>query len=370
MAPMTRLAAVLSLCAVVAGCGYNQVFSSWFDHSAGPGAVTGPKLEGHVYLLRGLAGDIYSLGMDQLADQVTRRGVTATVHGMTEYSFLADEIIRKYRAGEERGPIMLIGHSTGGDLTIAMAQKLKAADIPVALAFGFDPTRIAPNVPSNVELFINLYQTYNPIGGGEEAPGSGFHGRLINVDLHEHTEIVHITLDKSPVLHDLVAQKILAVAAFAARQAAAPARKKLPVAFPNEIRPLALKYVVPRDAPIVLWDSAFKVTVKPGDTLQSIVAKYEAPSWAIAQINRLSGDQPLAPGRTLIVPRSFYTDTSPPPPAATPVAAQPTLRPTARVSQSTSAPPTDRATPVPTAQRADQGPPNSFSDRWGGAAAK
>ena len=178
MAPITRLAAVLSLCAVVAGCGYNQVFSSWFDHSAGPGAVTGPKLDGHVYLLRGLAGDIYSLGMDQLADQVTRRGVTATVHGMTEYSFLADEIIRKYRAGEERGPIMLIGHSTGGDLIIAMAQKLKAADIPVALAFGFDPTRIAPNVPSNVELFINLYQTYNPIGGGEEAPGSGFQGRL------------------------------------------------------------------------------------------------------------------------------------------------------------------------------------------------
>jgi LysM repeat protein len=370
MAPITRLAAVLSLCAVVAGCGYNQVFSSWFDHSAGPGAVTGPKLEGHVYLLRGLAGDIYSLGMDQLADQVTRRGVTATVHGMTEYSFLADEIIRKYRAGEERGPIMLIGHSTGGDLIIAMAQKLKAADIPVALAFGFDPTRIAPSVPSNVEVFINLYQTYNPIGGGEEAPGSGFQGRLINIDLHEHTEIVHITLDKSPVLHDLVAKKILAVAAFAARQEAAPARKKLAVAFPNEIRPLALKYVVPRNAPIVLWDSAVKVTVKSGDTLQSIVAKYDAPSWAIAQINRLSEDQPLAPGRTIVVPRSFYTDTSPPP-AAAPVATHPSLSPTARVSQSASTPPpTDRATPVPTAQRVDQGPPNSFSDRWGGAAAK
>jgi LysM repeat protein len=373
MAPMTRLALALSLCALVAGCGYNQVFSSWFDHTAGPNAGTGPKMEGHAYMLRGLAGDIYSLGMDQLADLVTRRGVTATVHGMTEYNSLADDIIRKYRAGEERGPIILVGHSTGGDLIIAMAQKLKAADIPVALAFGLDPTRISPNVPSNVELFINIYQTYNPIGGGEESPASGFRGRLINVDLHEHTEIVHITLDKSPVLHDLVAQKILAVAAFAARQEAAPARKKLPTALPNEIRPLALKYVVPRDAPIVLWDSAVKVTVKPGDTLQSIVARYETPSWAIAQLNRLSEDAPLAPGRTLIVPRSFYTDTSPPPPpaaAATSMATPPAHNPAARVSQSAPAAPADRAMPVPAAQHADQRPPNSFSDRWGGATTK
>ena len=128
--------------------------------------------------------------------------------------------------------------------------------------------------------------------------------------------------------------------------------------------------MVPRNAPIVLWDSAVKVTVKPGDTLQSIVAKYEAPSWAIAQINRLSEDQPLAPGRTIVVPRSFYTDTSPPPPAAarggTPRASADRPRQPVGVHP----PPTDRATPVPTAQRADQGPSNSFSDRWGGAAAK
>jgi LysM repeat protein len=365
---MTRVAVALSLAACVAGCGYNQVMSSWFDHSAGPDAATGPKLEGHVYLLRGLAGDIYSLGMDKLADQATRRGVTATVHGMTEYSFLADEIIRKYRSGEERGPIMLIGHSTGADLTVAMAQKLKAADIPVALAFGFDPTRIAPSVPSNVELFINIYQTYNPIGGGEEAPGSGFHGRLINVDLHEHTEIVHITLDKSPVLHDLVLKKIVAVAAFAARQAAA--RKKAPTSLPNEIRPLALKYVVPRNAPIVLWDSAVKVTVKAGDTLQSIGAKYEEPMWAMTQINNLREGQSLTPGQTIVVPRSFYTDTSPPPPPPAAVASRPASRPAARISQSGSGSSQRPEAPTPTSSIADQGPANSFSDRWGGAVAR
>jgi LysM repeat protein len=368
MAPMIRVALALMFAACVAGCGYDQVYNSWFDHSAGRDEPTGPKLDGHVYLLRGLAGDIYSLGMDKLADQISRRGVTATVHGMSEYGFLADEIIRKYREGEERGPIMLVGHSTGGDLIIAMAQRLQTADIPVALAFGFDPTRISGSVPSNVELFINIYQTYNPIGGGQETAASGFRGRLINVDLHEHMEIVHITLDKSPVLHDLVIKKILAVAAFSARQAAASEHKKPPTSLPDEIRPLSLKYVVPRDVPIVLWDSAIRAPVKTGDTLKSVAAKYDAPAWAIMQINSLGADETLAPGRTLIIPRSFYTDTSPPPP---PDARHPPHS-AARVSQSTPASPTRRPVPARAAGNADPATlnDNSFSDRWGGSGTK
>ena len=38
-----------------------------------------------------------------------------------------------------------------------------------------------------------------------------FHGRIVNVDLRERREIIHITLDKSPVLHALVAGKIVAI---------------------------------------------------------------------------------------------------------------------------------------------------------------
>ena len=187
-------------------------------------APTRPKaqrLPGHVYLLRGLVGDIYSLGMDQLADKLVHHGVTATVHGMTEYVSVADDIIRDYKSGEDKGPIVLIGHSTGGDLIIAAAEKLKQANVPVALAFGFDPTRIADDVPSNVDVFINLYQRTNPIGGGRATPGPGFRGRLINVDLREHSEIVHINLDKTAAVQDAVVAKIVALATLASRPKAA-----------------------------------------------------------------------------------------------------------------------------------------------------
>ena len=61
---------------------------------------------------------------------------------------------------------MLLGHSSGGDVVIAIAERLKAANVPVALILGFDPTPIAGRIPSNVEMFINLYQATNLIGGG------------------------------------------------------------------------------------------------------------------------------------------------------------------------------------------------------------
>src|SRR5690606_40019640 len=40
---------------------------------------------------------------------------------------------------------------------------------------------------------------------------SDLRGRIVNVDLRERREIIHITLDKSPVLHALVADKIAAI---------------------------------------------------------------------------------------------------------------------------------------------------------------
>src|SRR6516225_11645631 len=65
----------------------------------------------HVYLLRGLM-NIFSLGMDTLAEQLNRRGVYATVHGYGEWQSLADRAAGDSKAGKE-GPIILIGHSLG-----------------------------------------------------------------------------------------------------------------------------------------------------------------------------------------------------------------------------------------------------------------
>jgi LysM repeat protein len=350
---LCRLATISSLAAAVGGCGYGDVVHSWFDHSAGPEAQTNQKLPGHVYLFRGLAGDIYSLGMDQLADKIARHGVTATVHGASENRALAADIIRRYKADEERGPIMLIGHSTGGDAIISVAEKLKAADVPVALAVAFDPTRIADDVPSNVELFIDFYQRNNPIGGGKSTPGPGFHGRLINVDLREHTEIVHITVDKAAELQEIVTTKVVALAARAARAERSPAPK----------RPLVLSYVVPRDAPIELWDSAVEVKTKPGDTLDAVGATYHVPVWAITQINALESARPIEPGRKLLIPHSLNADAAVPilePRAMSRSAARPADHVVAKKPTRPERTPTAN---MPAGSDAAQNL-NSFNDRW------
>jgi hypothetical protein len=293
----------------VAACS-GAVLDAQID-AAPPKTRSAGALPGHMYLFWGLAGEIFSRGLDGLAVRIQKHGVGASAHSMLEMNAVTETIIRKYRA--DRAPVMLLGHSSGGDAIIAIANKLKEANVPVALAFGFDPTPIAGAVPSNIELFINLYQATNLIGGGLAEAGANFRGRLINVDLREHREIIHITLDKSDTIHALVVDKVVGVAAAAAgRQGEALAlaeksRKKRAAPKSAYVLPLAMRYVVPAGEPIILWDSAIAVTVQEGDTLQTIAAQHGAPAWAIAQINKLDVDNPPSSGQRLLIPRSIYS---------------------------------------------------------------
>ena len=62
-----------------------------------------PQPRAHVYLLRGLL-NIFSLGMDSLAEELKGRDVDATVHGYSEWQTLADRLLpitkltRKHRS--------------------------------------------------------------------------------------------------------------------------------------------------------------------------------------------------------------------------------------------------------------------------------
>ena len=216
-----RLVVLLMLAAWTGGCGVDVLLLSFVDRPAEPATLPDAKLPGHLYLLPGLLGEAFSKGLDRLAEKVNHGGVSATVHGITEYSALADEIVRKYQSGEDRGPIMLVGHSAGAELIIPIAQRLGAAGVPVALAVLYDPNpRLLGDAPAGVELFIDLYQSDSALGGGVEQPGPGFHGRLINVDLREHSEIAHVSFDKVAELQDAVVAKVLALARYDAAQAA------------------------------------------------------------------------------------------------------------------------------------------------------
>lgn len=316
---MLRFIGIVVLAIGLASCGYGGSHFALNYAALEPDAAE--KLPGRVYLLRGLIGDIYSRGMDDLARKIEQRGVSASVHGVSAVVYLANRIVRDYRADPAaNSPIMLVGHSTGGDAIIAIAERLKAANVPVALAFGFDPTRISAPVPSNVDLFINLYQGYNIIGGGAATPALDFRGRLINVDLRDRREIIHITLDKNEAIHDLIVRKIGAVAERAKAERAAGlsslpdvhssarAAKKdyargAHVSDSADVAPLSIRYVVPPRTTIELWDSAVRATVEPGETLDAIAQRTGAPAWAIVQINSIDRAAPPAEGQVLLIPR-------------------------------------------------------------------
>ena len=166
-----------------------------------PGAA---QPRAHVYLLRGLM-NVFSLGMDTLADQLRRRGINATVHNYAEWQTLADRAAADYKVGKE-APIILIGHSYGADAVMEMAAYLGRKGVPVALVVPFDGTQSFA-ASGNVARVLNLTQRKYAYMRG----GPGFHGALDNVDVSSDRSIDHITIDKSARLHARVVAEVLAV---------------------------------------------------------------------------------------------------------------------------------------------------------------
>ena len=157
----------------------------------------------HVYLMRGLM-NIFSLGMDTLAEELNRRGVYATVDNHADWESLADQAAARYKAGTE-GPIIIIGHSLGADAAMEMAAYLGRRGVPVALVVPFDGTD-GYAASSNVGRVLNLSQHY------WMSRGPGFHGSLVNVDLRGDPNIDHLNIDKSPRLHARVIAEVLSIA--------------------------------------------------------------------------------------------------------------------------------------------------------------
>ena len=170
----------------------------------------------HVYLFRGLA-DVFSTGMDTLADELNKRRIHATSHSHTDWKAIADRAAADYKAKKE-GPIILIGHSLGADAVMEMADYLGDKGVPVALVVPFDGTQSFP-VPGNVARVVNFTQR----DYAYMRPGPGFRGSLNNVDLSSNHDISHLNIDKSPELHTRAISEVLAVVG---GRLAAPARTK------------------------------------------------------------------------------------------------------------------------------------------------
>jgi hypothetical protein len=246
---------------------------------------TAADVRGRAYLFRGLIG-LIDWGMDELAQRITRTGVAANISSHLIWSSVANQAIGDYRRDPK--PITVIGHSIGGDSAVEFAEALDAAHVPVSLLITYDPTRMAPKVPSNVERYINLYQSSNFLGGGDLVPGGGFHGHYASFNLKDRSEVIHINMDKFDRIQEQLTSKIRSLAA-------TPARAQ------GEAVPLHI--VFSPTGPIELWDSGLPVAAHAGDTLQSLAATYHVPLWAVVQASKLSETAVLTEGERIVVPR-------------------------------------------------------------------
>jgi hypothetical protein len=161
--------------------------------------------------------NIFSLGMDSLAEELKVRDLYATVDSYSDWQTLAEHAAADYKAGKE-APIILIGHSLGADAVMEMAAYLGRKGVPVALVVPFDCTK-SFEASGNVARVLNLTHggTLTYMRGGP-----GFRGTLANVDVSSDPSIDHINIDKSARLHARVVAEVLAVVG---NHKAAPAKK-------------------------------------------------------------------------------------------------------------------------------------------------
>jgi LysM repeat protein len=265
-----------------------------------------PQPQARAYLFRGALGPIFSRGMDKLTDRLEQAGVKASVWEFTICRFVANQAIQDYRA--EPAPIILIGHSMGGLCALTFAEILQEQNIPVSLVVTVDPAHASPKVPLNVERFINIFLSTSILGGGDIVAEPGYHGHYASFDMKDHDEVTHINIYKLDYVHAQLVSMVTDIA-------------KVPAtAEPN---PVPLRYVVPPDATVELWDSGTALSARRGDTLQKLAADNHVPMWSLLQLNQLPQNAQLSTGQRIVVPRHLL----PPPPAApaqmaTPAAAQ------------------------------------------------
>jgi hypothetical protein len=190
-----------TLCTLVLGF---LVLSS----AIGPGPAlaleaTPAKTSHHVYCLRGFMS-IFSLGMDDLCDKLSKLGINATVHSHVVWSPLAAEAAENYKSGRVK-TIILVGHSLGATAVADITDWLGQAGVPVRLAIELDP--VSPNIASGeVDQFINYYISTGV--GKTVSRGPHFKGTLRNIDIKDYPDIGHLNIDKLPIVHEKLISQI------------------------------------------------------------------------------------------------------------------------------------------------------------------
>ena len=176
----------------------------------------------------------------------------------------------------------------GGFCALQFADKLQAENIPVSLIVTIDPAHLMPKLPMNVERYMNIFLARDVLGGGDVTPEKGYQGHFASFDLSK--------LKGSPAYQ--YREDGHHPCAIAQQDPADPRD-----AGKLEGEGVPIRYVVPPDAAVDLWDSGMPAVVRAGDTLETLAIKYRVPLWALTQINEIPEGAALVANQRVIVPR-------------------------------------------------------------------
>ena len=180
MSPFTLLATFLICLPFHVNAAENKPGSGTVASRSKAGAAARAPFQGDVYILLGGAG-VFSTGLTTLAGKLERSGVASVVTSHEAWR-LAARTILQHQAQYGRKPVVLIGHSLGGDSTLLIAKMLKQKGVKVDYIAIFSATGTA-SIPSNVRNITNFYFKSGGWGAdmtrGKRLPGhSGQQGHV------------------------------------------------------------------------------------------------------------------------------------------------------------------------------------------------
>ncbi|MBT8048722.1 MAG: hypothetical protein HKN57_06600 [Xanthomonadales bacterium] len=210
------LCALFTISLVLAGCSTHPP-----QYAEGSETELSKNSSGDVYLLKGLF-NIFSLGMDDIGENLQQKGLKAGVYAGPSWRSLARQITET-RAQSGRDTLLVIsGHSYGADDSIRLARALDQQGVAVDALVLVDPTT-PPKIPANVRRCVNIYRSqpatdWMPWLRGVPVEGEDQSTLVINRDLrasetHEDllNEVNHFNIEDNPAIQEMVVAEIVAV---------------------------------------------------------------------------------------------------------------------------------------------------------------
>lgn len=158
---------VTMVAALASTCGANSATSERPD-SAGD-TTHRNAIVTRAYVMNGLLGELFTDGMNQIAEKLRARGAIVEVGSWTQAStFVADACAHR----QDR--IIFIGHSLGATAAADAATRAQACDARRVTMVGIDPPAIGATVEGGARA-VNFVGALNgSIAGARNVPVSGY----------------------------------------------------------------------------------------------------------------------------------------------------------------------------------------------------